>query len=223
MHGYVPYHTKEYIARQALSRKERLVEGTSKAVSDGGRRQQVDFAAPAERLGTLDGRIGRSSSIPTFSSTVPTFPSTVPTFPSTVPTFPSTVPTLSSTILPQATKRPEVAYHNNVWNMPENITHSYPPQPQDVPLILPFETWPGYGTSNAIQNFPSAAQSPPSQALTPSDCTFDYYPDLHGTQPYTMPSQEQQFGESLTGAGDAMPPYNGDGLWNWPLQNWLLQ
>ena len=111
--------------------------------------------------------------------------------------------------------------------MPIDTTHLYPPQPPpsqgtSVPLFLPLEIWPGYGAPNTIQNFPSVAQSLPS--LAPSDFTVDYYPELHGSQPYTLQSQEQQFGgsESLTG-NHGVPPYNGNGLWDWPLQNWPLQ
>jgi hypothetical protein len=46
IHGYVPHHTKEYIARQALKRKERVVQETNKALSNEGRHQSVTVAAP---------------------------------------------------------------------------------------------------------------------------------------------------------------------------------
>jgi hypothetical protein len=164
----VPYHTKEYLARQALNRKERVAQGTSKAVSNAIRCQQVDTAVPAD------------------------------------------LPNLSSSVPPPAPKLPEVAYHDDVWNMnmPVDTTHSYPS------LILPFQTWPGFDTPNTIQNFPSAAQSPLS--LTPLDFTIDYTSDLNDPQLYTMQYQEQQFGELFTG-DHRMPPYNGN-AWNWPLQ-----
>ena len=177
MHGYVPHHTQEYLARQALNRKERVAREASKAVSNQSRGQQV-------------------------------------------------LPNASSSVLPPAPKLPEVVYHDDFWKMPVDVTHLYAQQPlalpsQDVPLSLPFETWPGFDTPNTLQHFPSAAQSPLS--LVPSDFTFDYYPDLHGPQPdlhpqlYTMQPQEQQFGESLTG-DYGMPPYNGNGQWNWLQQ-----
>jgi hypothetical protein len=177
MHGYVPYHTQEYLARQGLNRKERVVQGASRAVSNKGHHQKPEVALP-----------NASSSVP-----------------------------------PPAPKLPEVAYHDDFWKVPVGFTPLNPPQPQGVPqpsLFFPFETQPGYGAPNAIQTFPSVAQSPPS--LTPSDFTINNYSDLHGPQPYTMQSQEQQFGESLTGDHN-IPPYNGNGLWNWPLQNWPLQ
>jgi hypothetical protein len=126
------------------------------------------------------------------------------------------LPTASSSVPTPALKLPEVAYHDDFWKMPVD-THSHSPQPQG--LFLPFETLPGYGAPNAIQNFPSVAQSSPS--LTPSDFTINYS-DLH-LQPYTMQSQEQQFEELLTGDNQGMPLYNGNELWNWPLQNWPLQ
>ncbi|KAF8505400.1 hypothetical protein F5888DRAFT_1648729 [Russula emetica] len=180
LHGYVPYHTKEYLARQALKRKERVVQETSKVDSNKSRRQQVARAVP---------------DLPDASSSVP----------------------------PPAPELPEVAYHDQSWKMPVDITHSYPPQAppsQGGPLFLPFETWPGYGAPNAIQHFPSAAQSQPS--LTPSNFTVDYYSDLHnvpipsmtyGPQLRTMQPQQQEFGESFTG-----DLFNGNGPWNWPLQ-----
>jgi hypothetical protein len=136
-------------------------------------------------------------------------------------------PNTSSSVPPPAPKLPEVAYHDDSWKMPVNITHSYPPQPlpsQGLPLSLPFETWPGYGTPNAIQNFPSAVQSQPS--LATSEFTTDYYSDLHNPQialynverqRYTIQSQEQEFGESFTG-DHGTPPYNGNGPWNWVPQ-----
>lgn len=169
MHGYVPYHTQEYLARQALNRKEmkeRVAQGASKAVSNKSPPQQV-------------------------------------------------LPDASSSVPPPAPKLPEVAYYDDFWKIPTDITHSSPqPLPsQDVPLSLPFEMWPGYDTANAIQNFPSTAQSLPS--LTPSDLTVDYYSDLLGPQFYTTQPQGLQFGESLTG-DHSMPPYYGNGQWNWP-------
>jgi len=179
MHGYVPYHTKEYLARQALDRKERVVQGASKAASNSkSHLQQVASAVPGDLLNA-------SSSAP-----------------------------------PAAPKLPEVAYHDNddPWNlkMPVDITHSYPQAKSEMVkrVSLPFETWPGYGTPNAIQPFPSAAQSPPS--LMPPDFTIDYYSDLHGFQQLytTQSSQERGIGESLT-VDHGMPPYNGNGLWNW--------
>jgi hypothetical protein len=42
----VPYHTREYLARQRLVRKERVVQGANKAVSNKSRRQLVASAAP---------------------------------------------------------------------------------------------------------------------------------------------------------------------------------
>jgi hypothetical protein len=172
MHGYVPYHTKEYLARQALNRKERVVQGASKAVSDNSRHQQV-------------------------------------------PAVP--VPNTSSSTPPPAPKLPEVAYHDVFcqWKMPVDITHLYPPQPppsQDVPLFLPFETWPGYGTPNTIQNFPSAEQLPPSLNPSEPNFTIDYNSASPNPQLYAQ-YQEQGFGESLTGNHN-MPPYN-NGPWNW--------
>ena len=184
MHGYVPHHTKEYLARQALNRKERVVQGASKGVSNMSRRQQVASAVPGGPLNAL------------------------------------------SSALPPAPKLPEVAYHDDSWKMPVDITHSYPPQPlpsQSFPLLFPSQTWPGYGTHNAIQPFPPVAQSPPSGSLPtsviPSDFTIDYYSDLLGPQLYTMPmqSQEQEIGESLT-VDHSIPHYNGNGQWNWPPQ-----
>jgi hypothetical protein len=56
-HGYVPYHTREYLARQTLNRKERIVEGASKAVSNKNRRQCA--TSPA-----LDGLPSASLSAP---------------------------------------------------------------------------------------------------------------------------------------------------------------
>jgi hypothetical protein len=56
-HGYVPYHTREYLVRQALNRKERVAEGANKAVSNKSRRQCVARAAP-------DGLPSASSSAP---------------------------------------------------------------------------------------------------------------------------------------------------------------
>jgi hypothetical protein len=125
MHGYVPYHTKEYLARQALNRKERVVQGASKAVSNESSLQQVAHA-----------------------------------------------PNASPSVRPPAPKLPEVAYHDDFWKMPVDITHSYPLQPlpfQGAPLSLPFETLPGYDTPNAIRNFPSMAHSYPSQSLPSQD------------------------------------------------------
>ena len=180
MHGYVPYHTKEYLARQALDRKERVVQGASKAASNSkSRLQQVASAVPGDLLNAS------SASAP-----------------------------------PPAPKLSEVAYHDHddPWNlkMPVDITHLYPQAKSETvrSISLPIETWPGYGTPNAIQHFPSAAQSPPS--LIPPDFTIDYYSDFaHGPQQlYPMQSQEQGIGESLT-VGHGMPPYNGNGPWNW--------
>ena len=165
----MPHHTKEYLARQALNKKERVVQRASKAVSNKSHRQQVPLS-------------NASSSVPT-----------------------------------PAPKLPEVAYYDDFWKMPVGITQSHPPQPQE--LFLPFETLPGYGAPNAIQDFSQVARPPPS--LTPLDFPINYS-DFHGLQPYTMQSQEQQLGGLLTGNNQGMPPYNGNELWNWPLQNWPL-
>jgi len=188
MHGYVPYHTKEYLARQALNRKERVVQGAGKAVSNENHCQQI-------------------------------------------------LPRASSSVPPPAPKLPEVAYHDDFWigSQPVRrvehpvVAEGMEPLPSwDFPLSLPFETWPGYDTANALQNFPSVTQSPPS--ITPLDFTIDYYTDLLGTQPqlYTTQSQDQEFGGiSWPPVSDTplteyhgMPPFNGDGLWDgqWPLQ-----
>jgi hypothetical protein len=150
------------------------------------------------------------------------------------------LPIASSSVPPPAPKLPELAYYDDSWKMPvdhwlaksqmvrrvehpekavvANIPHSYPLQPQPSQgaiLSLPFETWPGYDTPNAIQKFPSVAQSPPS--LTPSDFTMNYYSGSDGPQLYTTQSREQQFRESLS-VGHGVPPYNGNGLWNWLQQ-----
>jgi hypothetical protein len=42
----VPYHTKEYLSKQALIRKERVIQGVNKVVSNKSRRQSVARAAP---------------------------------------------------------------------------------------------------------------------------------------------------------------------------------
>jgi hypothetical protein len=195
MHGYVPHHTKEYLARQALNRKERVVHEASKAVSNNRRSVwKITKDNTGDLLTTALQQDAHAS--------------------------PSDIPNSSSSVPPLAPKLHEVAYHDDFWKMPVDITHSYSPQPlpSQVPLFLPFGTWPGYDAPNAIQNFPSAAQS--TTSLTASDFTIDYHSGLHGPQPYTMQPQEQVFGESLTG-DHGMPPYNGNGLWNWPPQ-WIL-
>jgi hypothetical protein len=214
-----------------------VVQGASKAVSDKSR-QQVDPVVPAN-LPNFSSSVPPPApklpevayhNDPNFSSTVPPlafkFPEVAylndPNLSSTVPPLAPELPelaylndpNLSSSVPPLAPKLPELAYYNDFWNMPVDIAHSYPPQ-----LFFPFESNPGYGTPNAIQNFPSAAQSQSPPSLPPSDFTMDYYlgSDLHGPQLYAMQSQEQQqFGEPLTG-DHGMPPYNGNGPWNCPL------
>ena len=127
---------------------------------------------------------------------------------------PGDLPNALSGAPPPAPTLPKVAYYDNFWKMPLDIMPSYPAQPplpppsQDYPLSLPFETYPGYGTRNAIQPFPSTTQLPPPVTL--SDFTAGYYPDLHDPQPYTMPFQNQGYKESFTG-DCGMPPYNWDG------------
>lgn len=73
--------------------------------------------------------------------------------------LPNASPNASSSVPPSAPKLTEVAYHDDFWKMPVDVTHLYSPQP--LPLSLPFESWPGYNTPNFIQDFPSATQSPP--------------------------------------------------------------
>lgn len=45
-HGYEPYHTEEYLARQSLKGKERVAQGPGKVVSNKTRRQRAARAAP---------------------------------------------------------------------------------------------------------------------------------------------------------------------------------
>ena len=45
IHGYVPHHTKEYLARKTSNRKERIVQGTNNAVSTEVPLQSVTHAA----------------------------------------------------------------------------------------------------------------------------------------------------------------------------------
>ena len=179
MHGYVPHHTKEYLARQALIRKGMVAQGASKAVSNKSRSVWEITEDNTGDLPTTDLQQAAHAA------------------PGDIPDSSSSVPVL-------APKLPEVAFHDDFWRMPVDMTHSYTPQPlpSQVPLSLPFNTWPGCDAPVDIRYFPSAAQSPPS--LT-SDSAIDYHSYLYGPQPYTMPPQEEVFGESSTG-DHGMPP-----------------
>ncbi|KAI9512776.1 hypothetical protein F5148DRAFT_734222 [Russula earlei] len=57
VHGYEPYHTEEYVARQALKEKEKADQGAGEKVPSTSRRQRAASAAP--------------SSVPSSSATVP--------------------------------------------------------------------------------------------------------------------------------------------------------
>lgn len=139
------------------------------------------------------------------------WPNAIQTFSSPAQSLPSLVssPNGSLSVPSPPPKHPEVAYYDASWKLPVGTTHLFPPQ----------QTWPGYGTYNAIQDFPSAAQSPPS--LPPSNFATNDHPDLLNPQLYTTQSQEQQLEELLTEML-GMPRDNGNGPWNgllqWPLQ-----
>ncbi|KAI0303017.1 hypothetical protein BC826DRAFT_982878 [Russula brevipes] len=49
VHGYEPYHTKEYLARQALVEREEVAQGPGRTISTKGRRQRAASAAPYSR------------------------------------------------------------------------------------------------------------------------------------------------------------------------------
>ena len=180
MHGYVPHHTKEYLARQAPIRKGILAQGASKAVSNKSR---------SVREITED----NTGDLPTTA-----LQQAAHAAPGDIPDSSSSVPLL-------APKLPEVAFHDDFWKTPVDMTRSYTPQPlpSQVPLSLPFNTWPGYDAPVDIRKFPSAARSPPS--LTSSESAIDYHSYLYDPQPYTMPPQEEVFGVSSTG-DHGMPP-----------------
>jgi len=203
MHGYVPHHTKEYLARQALNRKERVDQGASKAVANQGDQWGVRAAPEGFLNASLSGLPLAAPKLPEVAYHDDFWKMFVDDAHSNAPN-----PQLSQDV-PISLPFPTMPG----YDAPNAIQSSTQPQPSLIPSHFTTDYFdlfpPQLDTPNAIQHFPMQATAQLQPSLT-SDFTIDHS-DLLGPIPDAMPS-EQAFGESFT-ENYGIPPYNG--LWNW--------